>query len=318
MINSFIPDPAPKALLVIGAGASFGCGGLNATPPLGENLYQELTSFSNIWASLPKTHATAFSTDGFERAFDYWTEPKLEALKSPMLWDMAFYFDKFRIIDFNSCAYMTLAQSFVTLGLLKRAAIISLNYDTIFEQAFLSLGVGIRGWGDFQATSLAWFIKPHGSSNFLPTKILSFFGGGLAGNGAFNPQDKWVNPGQVQKESPSPFEIANGIEHPIMAHYNQDKFARCGRDLIEALRDEWKQLASVAKIIVVVGVRPTIHDNIIWETIAKSPARVLFVNPNTHDRGEAQKRRSDITMIPKTFAAAVPEILSSIHESLQS
>jgi len=315
LVQPFIPDPAPKALLLIGAGASFGCGGLNARPPLGTTLYQELVSFSDIWASLPATHARAFVTDGFERAFDYWQEPRLEGLKSPMLWHMAFYFDRFRIADSNACAYVALAKAIIQLELLSQIAFVSLNYDTILEQAFLSLGVSIRGWSNFSEPQLAWFIKPHGSSNFLPTKM-SIFAPGLVGRGAFNPKPNWVYPGQVCRESPPPLEIAQGLVHPIMAHYNRDKFARCGRDLIDALRNEWTQLALSAKIIAIIGVRPTIYDKMIWQSIATSPAKILFVNPNEQDCIEAQKQRSDITLLNKPFDSVVPEILSTIQNSL--
>ena len=316
MIQSFIPSHPPRALLLVGAGASFGCGGLNATPPLGNKLDQELVSFSEYWASLPKTYTKAFDS-GFERAFDYWKEASFERLKSPMLWHMAFYFDRFHIKDFNSCTYVALARAFIQFGLLNRVAIISLNYDTIFEQAFLSLGVSVRGWNNYYSSSLAWFIKPHGSSNFLPEQI-STFSQGLSGTGGFISKYKWITPGQVRQEAPPPLHIATGIEHPIMAHYNRNKFARCGPDLIQALRNEWKQLATQAKIIVIVGVRPTIYDNLVWQAIARSPAKILFVNPSGHDRGEAQKIRSDMTMVRKSFDSALPEILSRIQEALST
>lgn len=312
MIKPIIPAPIPKALLLIGAGASYGCGGTNMQVPLGDQLFSELTSYSSYWSSLPEPKSKAFQ-QGFERAFDYWPDSVLEGMKSPLMWHMAFYFDEFQIIKPESCAYLKLTEGLIRLNLLPHVSLVSLNYDTLFEQACSSLGLAVRGWGDYSASSLAWFIKPHGSSNYLPDDI-QVFARGLSGSGKVTGNYKWVSPGKVQNFSPSPLKISAGVAHPIMAHYNRDKFARCGTDLINALREEWKSLASQAKIIIIVGVRPTIYDTHIWTPIVRSPASIVYVNPSGLDRGKMQKLRPDTTMVTEKFEDSIPEILTRLHQ----
>ncbi|MEW5800391.1 MAG: hypothetical protein AB1728_15455, partial [Bacteroidota bacterium] len=106
VIQPYIPDPPPKALLLIGAGASYGSNGTNLRPPLGINLFDELCKYSEYWSGLPSEIKKTFKEKGFEEGFDYSSNSQFEKLKSTLIWHMAFYFDRFFIDDPKICAYV--------------------------------------------------------------------------------------------------------------------------------------------------------------------------------------------------------------------
>ncbi len=84
-----------KVLLLFGSGASHGSKGLNKKPPLGRDLFEELsTLFPKTWGKIDKETSSLFKEDfelGMEKLYDE------EKRVADHLKDMSIYFSKLRL-----------------------------------------------------------------------------------------------------------------------------------------------------------------------------------------------------------------------------
>jgi hypothetical protein len=63
----------PKTVVLFGAGASYGAGGIQpSTPPLGRDLFDELArQYSRSWGSLAQNVRSLFEDHGFEAGMEW-------------------------------------------------------------------------------------------------------------------------------------------------------------------------------------------------------------------------------------------------------
>jgi hypothetical protein len=309
-----------RFLFLVGAGASYGnkgSNGLSRTAPLGDDLFAALKERSKHWRELPSKLASNFTRQKFEEAFEVWAHD--EKLKSRLVWEAGRFFDEIRIIEPDKCAYSNLVDEILSRELLGCSVFASLNYDTVFEEAFHQRGIKTRYWGGGESQSVAWFVKPHGSSNFLPGRQnrIKILGGEYhPAPGAANDPGGYrcIKPGSSSTEYDSDDKLENEIIHPIMAHYNKDKTPHIGTKVINSLREEWKHYAKTAQKIIVIGVMPTASDSIIWDSLKEATGDVYFVNPSPDDRAEAKSIRPTLIEIPKGFAQAMSDIAEVLDQ----
>ena len=171
---------ARPALLLMGAGASFGSD-TQGTPPLGARLFSELQrSNPDGWGQLPRDIAA-----GFERDF----EAGMQALSgarphdmAPLQRAMAAYFFEFR--PTGSSLYLQLAGRMRDRGW--QGAICSLNYERLLE-----LSLGAAGWqptvgGPPEAPNQIELCLPHGCCHlFINTVKMAASGGSFSGTQVF-------------------------------------------------------------------------------------------------------------------------------------
>jgi hypothetical protein len=310
------PAQQTKVVFLVGAGASKGAGGLNQVPPLGTELYVALRSFSPLWENLPASIAEKFASSSFEDAFGRWTDGTAERFKSHLLWHAAWFFDSFRIVAPERCAYVSLARHYLGLGILENVVFASLNYDTLFEQAFIAMGVRVRGWGSENGVPKAWFVKPHGSANYLPDQSVEVVVGELTGNVQIHSASyAYAQPSHVACSSPTPLKMSQSLLHPVMAHYNKEKTLRAGGDLIETSRKEWDELARRARLAVIIGVMPTESDEVIWKPLRESSAKILFVNPSVADCQKVAQLRTNVETAQLGFSEALGLIQRAVYQA---
>ena len=134
----------PKILILFGAGASHGAGGLNAIPPLGITLFEELSErYPNTWGKLPPQ-----TNELFQKNFEFGMEQiysKLDNMND-LLKDMAKYFSKFNIIDPYSNLYFKLIECYLQPIRSDELLLSTINYDCLIELAALLLNPSITHW----------------------------------------------------------------------------------------------------------------------------------------------------------------------------
>ena len=126
-------------MLLFGAGASFGAGGIvPEQPPLGSGLYSELRRLCpGTWGALPIALASELERD-FESGMA--TVATTICAAVPMLMrDMATYFVQFRPVG-KASLYDRLVRDLESRGVLKQTIFSTLNYECILEYSLLQAG----------------------------------------------------------------------------------------------------------------------------------------------------------------------------------
>jgi len=130
-----------SSVILFGAGASFGAGGIIPNnPPLGVELYPELAkSFPKSWGALPDDAKGQFASN-FEKGmgiiWDKYSGAIMELMRH-----MALYFAQFRPRQPGSTAYATLAKEIRQRKLENQIIIATLNYECLLELEFSHAGL---------------------------------------------------------------------------------------------------------------------------------------------------------------------------------
>jgi hypothetical protein len=288
-----------RVLLLFGAGASAHSEPTGVpVPPLGDALFPELMATGNIPADLPPAVMDEFKKpDGFEIAMS-----KLAALDSskyvPFLRGMAKYFATF--MPSADSHYVRLFAAFKASRSL--AFLATLNYENLIEHSLIKAGCNPLG-----------VIKPHGSCGYLlqldPTStyrdIVGFGPGPFLGA---NPRIEF-DPEAIIKWCDDPNHSSFA---PAMSFYAPGKASPINTQQIDAQRNEWKKRVHRVEVCYVIGVRCNEEDDHIWQPLAESRCRLVYVNPRdagfTRWRGDHKRRYAEHRA--KGFVDVIPEILS--------
>src|SRR3989344_3495636 len=131
----------PKILLLFGAGASNGSGGVNIIPPLGNELFKELCNqFPDSWNYKIKGNLREkFEKEGFEIGMQslYKNPEDLAADVANLLREMTIYFSKFTIVNRQNL-YLKLVNQFSNEFKNREIIIATLNYECLIEYALIS------------------------------------------------------------------------------------------------------------------------------------------------------------------------------------
>lgn len=81
---------------------------------------------------------------------------------------------------------------------------------------------------------------------------------------------------------------------PIMCHYEPEKFPQNGDNLIKIQQNRFRWFCeNVQEVIVIIGVYPNFADTHIWDPLAKTKAKIVFINPNSKDNEKFEKWAND-------------------------
>jgi hypothetical protein len=135
----------PKVVVLFGAGASYGSGGIydidgkKKGPPLGKDLFAELTTKSPIWHSLLTNQQCVDEfTKGFEHGMDYvldMQESQIYLDLYPLLKDQANILLDYHIRKPRHNRYWALCQKYLPKLKSKELQFATLNYDCLLEEA---------------------------------------------------------------------------------------------------------------------------------------------------------------------------------------
>ncbi|MFW9889627.1 MAG: hypothetical protein ACFFER_15670 [Candidatus Thorarchaeota archaeon] len=300
-----------SVILFFGAGASYGAGSVYPKPPpLGAQLYNELRSrFPKTWGHFPQALHNEFA-ENFEKGMGVLWQSGSHA--SPVLMqDMAVYFSEFTLSISRDDCYSTLVDLLVSKGLIEDCVFSTLNYDCLLE---IALSMAKRRILYFNrkvvdsSDSIMW--KLHGSCNFIPENIRATRGVSFGSSVTWNPDLRAVNPPEVKA-----FCYGNTALYPALAIYAKDKPVQIAPGIIRHIQNWWAEAIAQSSQIVVVGVNPYPDDNHIWNPIATSSGRLLYVgNEKAFKRWSAEYRSSNESIhLGNRFNLCIERIIDELQ-----
>lgn len=268
----------PKVLILFGAGASYGSGGMKTPPPLGnKTLFDDLTSKSKIWHTLLDDQECIAKFDqGFEYGMDYVLDKQFSGEFDdlyPLLKDMASILLNYHIQEPNDNLYWKLCQKYFKELITNKLQFATLNYDCLLEEAIFLTNpwATISYWGDGGGIRL---LKPHGSCNFISPPNVS-------GGGKIIPRGPGALAGPLVAMMPSGVKerLSDCPAPPGMSIYNTTKSNAIKSEQIDIIRSEFQKSIRNAELIIVVGVYPKMEgDDHIWENIRNAKGMVGLVD----------------------------------------
>ncbi|EDP60027.1 hypothetical protein [Vibrio sp. AND4] len=293
---------------LFGAGASYGSGKtIPYNPPLGNDLYDNLASQKGKFGKLSAKSRKVFQLQGFEAGMA--TLANDNRLINPLQKEIACYLSKFKITPEN--AYVRLFNKIQKL--MPDINIVTLNYDTLIEQAIATVGYAVDYNGTGKGITI---LKPHGSSNFLPRMPEGFNMNGnvMVGCGTFVdglPTDAVSTNQEVIQWCNDP---RNSDLSPALAMYEKGKRVVVNSSLINNIQKQFGNVAIDSKLIVLVGIKYIEHDTHIWKVLEESSATLLVVDPYPQDTINwlSAINRRDAEVISLGFESAVWEITKRI------
>lgn len=156
-----------RTLFLFGAGASYGSEDCQPyCPPLGDNLYDELCSYSEMFKNEMLDFAESFRGKGnFERGMVEFAN-KGSGFSPYILKIMGGYF--FQFVPGPNNLYKKLIQA--AMRLQHAYVFATLNYDILLEISAGQLGYGTAYSRESYSSGQILIVKPHGSCNTVPVR----------------------------------------------------------------------------------------------------------------------------------------------------
>jgi len=304
----------PKVVLLFGAGASRGCGGLGQNePPTSKQLYGVLRDkFPNSWGRLEVA-----LHHSFERKFELGMEQMYETHRDifDYLKDLTVLMSTYRIGKFEDNLYYALISKYADKFVNEEVVFATLNYDCLIELAALAWNpkMSISYWGNNQGLRL---LKVHGSCNFLPA--------GISGQGKY-----LIEPGakiDCGIDLVDPLEVRDRMaKMPVpaaMSLYTRSKDTIIGEKIMNWIKTEFQAVVMSAQLVAIVGIQPPPHDEIldehIWAPLRKTRAKLLFVGSEEKCRKWISVNRIDKgdVWVSDTFRAGNDFLCRCISEHI--
>ena len=300
-----------SVLLLFGAGASYGAGGIRKAPPLSNVLLLELQkAFPATWGQINALLSKKLASD-FEKGMDELSQDLKNNL-ARLLWDMAIYFSRFKIDYPSNNLYWQIVDKYKGPLIRNDIVLSTLNYDCLIESALHHAGFLPEYHGNAPGPRL---LKPHGSCNFMPRGVkgsvlemnLEIEAGAI-----INCPLEAVNPECVESE------IHTTLYPPAMSLFVSKKTDIVTPKIISNIRDEFKERALKARKIISIGVKPNPDDTHIWKPIAESSGEVLLVGGEGECRNWIKEHRTDAVYIGGKFTDSFSKICQSISSVLNA
>ena len=263
-------------VILFGAGASAGLDNIfPRPPPLGSQLFSQLQNyFTESWGSLPETISNQFQEHfelGMEEIWEHHS-----TVVPVLMRDMALFFLEFKTYNFTINLYHTFIER-ITNNSDSNYIFSSLNYELLLEFAANSNGKQISYFSENSTDNNLAVWKLHGSANFLPRNIQATGGVQFTRGVNFEGGIKYANPDEAMR-----FCNSDTALYPSMCLFMNSKPTQISYDFIRNQQSRWKNLVLNAKKILIIGVRPFLNDNHIWEALTQTEASVGFIGSEEH------------------------------------
>jgi len=254
-------------VLLLGAGASFGSD-TGGTPPLGPNLFAELSAFNpSGWGRVPAEFAARFRAD-FETAMTELGNAHPHSVP-PLQRAMAAYF--FNFLPRKSSLYVELARRIGAAHW--SGAVCSLNYERLFELSVVSAGLRpVVGNGTTPGRTVELCL-PHGCCHIFCNGARGAAGAvSLAAFSVTTDGPVVVVPNSQQHRQ----RIEQDAFPPVMSYFEPSKRTTAGASFIAAQQRRWRELAARSDRVVAVGIQVRAHDGHIWDPVAQCRGTVVY------------------------------------------
>ena len=150
-------------LLLFGAGASLGCGGMTKPPPSGKELFGKLyAAYPETWGKISGQFADNFKSLTFEDGLLVLYEAPQPYNINNLLNDMGMYFTKFKIDNMKDNLYYQLFIRYKSNILKGEIVLSTLNYDCLIEYALIGSNI----------TSIAYYGDDDGARAFKIARVM--------------------------------------------------------------------------------------------------------------------------------------------------
>lgn len=306
----------PNHIIMFGAGASaYSSANLAQNPPLGNRLLEAMHMQSSMAEMLLKNkyYKWLFSTVGFELAMEIAASD--ESLPKNFIAtfqrDICAFLSNFYIDSNNT--YLRLIEGLPRDS--KKVGFVSLNYDTLLEQALRRTQLCYYQHSSEYVLESLPLIKPHGSCSFLPdTSNLNMRGTTVRGlcqvidNGR---TDIAVEGVDIKRWLYDP---RNLDLCPVISYYARGKKTYCNGSFIDGIREIYDSIILNCETLNIVGVKYTEHDAHIWDVINRSSCRINLVEPNQININEfRQKFGRRLNHVGNTFEQSIDTLHGIIN-----
>lgn len=291
-------------LVLFGAGASYGAGGIiPERPPLGRYLYEELARiFPGTWGALPASIAIQFRGN-FETGMATIYE-KFGVIVPQLMREMAIYFTQFRPVS-DGCLYRTFIRQLRSKGVLKRTIFSSLNYECTLETSLTLEGERFDYFNQHPKDGVpVW--KLHGSCNFFADELHMSpdvsYGTGIiieAGIRAFGDSSTVIQHCLV----------GTGLA-PVMSLYMVGKPLAVSPSALAQIQKWWADSVASARDIVLIGVHPNPADTHLWLPLASSKSNLWFVGHKSTFESWASTREAPSRHLATSFSESIESLTS--------
>jgi hypothetical protein len=258
---------ATRVVFLFGAGASFGAGGIDNSPPLGNALFSELIKcFPDTWGNLPPEFSAKFR-ERFETGIEacYGKYPSLAILLNRM----GRYFAQFRIDEYQRNLYYRLIERFRSRFASSEFLISTINYECLIELAALPIFNEIQYWGFSHGLRV---LKLHGSCNFFATHIH------VGKHTKFDIGTARIHaPLKVVPYERVIEELVRNQVPPAMSLYAREKTNIICDPKIREIQTEFHEAVKQAEFVIVIGANPYPDDRHIWEHLRATDAELILI-----------------------------------------
>ena len=275
---------------------------------MGEALFDALRSFNPPgWGALPAAMAADFRAD-FEKGMARLATENSHAMPILQRAMAAFFFN---FVPDAANLYIRLAQRIRARRW--SGAIATLNYERLLELSLLQAGIQ-PVVGQVAGSGQVELCLPHGCCHIFcdgaraSSVGVSFSGVGVTFDGPVS---------VIGRSLEFRARLEGDAVPPVMSYFEAQKTTSAGASFIRGQRERWAQLASQATSLAIVGVRCRPHDSHVWDSVAASPAEVIYCAGATAgaEFGEwAASARSEKTsrVLPGYFAAEFDNLSQAI------
>lgn len=300
-----------STVLLFGAGASFGAGGIEPhAPPLGAQLYPALTRvYPSAWGALPADAAQIFIDQGFEAGMAY-TWQRYSQMVSVLQKALGHYFARFYVRSNHTCAYRSLISGLGLRSASQSVMLSTLNYDLVLDVCLQveQIRFGLRS-GAEQIT----LNKPHGASNIFNDSVRATAGVMFTAGVSFSGGDVKAVP---QQEALQRNGDPNSAIPPVLAIFMQGKPCQTSPGLLLSLQQEFKSAVLSASRIGVIGVHPHPVDTHIWQPLAQTHGEIFYCGDESAFSGwvAAHRGGAGSHFLGSRFADCVPSLVSALKD----
>ncbi|MDO5972014.1 hypothetical protein Q4Q35_19610 [Flavivirga aquimarina] len=270
-----------KVCVLVGAGASSFCGKDSVSPylpPLGNELFDKLISYSDYYNQLPEKAKNFFKkNDSFEEGFLKLIE-NLTPIKSMV--DLAKYFLQFNISSIENNHYCKLFEILSSKNI--QPFLVSLNYEMLAETAASQNYIVQYILNENQiapSSDRLHVLKLHGGSNFLPS-IKENYNLRVRKMGELNIDSLTVHD---RLKSIDILNRNNDYYIPLMSFYTFGKKFMVkvqGNDMHDFFVKKYDSIINWCEKIIIIGVHYNESDSHIWEVIQNSNKKICIINPD--------------------------------------
>jgi hypothetical protein len=223
---------------------------------------------------------------------------------------MGLYFAQFRPYRSGGTLYGAVARTLRQKGRTDRLLLATLNYECVLEVALAQHGFGIeyRGFPPPDGAVSVW--KLHGSCNFIPTQIHVGRGVEFTRGVLFDAPPIAVEVGEA-----GAFCLGDSALPPQMCLYMPGKPVQISPGTVTAQQEAWRDQVASAESVVLVGVAPNAGDAHLWDALAGTKARLLYVSPDTtpfEAWSKSHRPGRPTEALASTFADAIDRLIDEI------